>query len=382
VLPTPVHITATFHSATNTLTFSAPEPDDAGSVGDAGADAADGGSGSANPLEAVTLSAPNPCVDAGGGVQFACDVTMTWGSPNRSLANPLVQIASASPASNGGNPDGSNPLGLGQGLGLWVYTNSGEPDQADPVKGGGPFFLTAAGTNFNSGTRNWILVTGGCTDVTYDLLVYGSTSFTTLGWDYPPSSLAYVDVCAAGTKMTSSQATGISMPFDFTLFGQTYDGGASSPATTVNFAVNGQVTLGSTPLTTSGNSVALPSASAPAPSIWPFWDNLAFGTGGQMCYATVGSAPNRRFAIEWRNMTFANPPDMGASLDFEVLLYEGTSQIATVYHSMVAASGDASRRESGSLAFVGMQNETATVAVGALGQEKFGTGAMYLYVPE
>jgi hypothetical protein len=186
-------------------------------------------------------------------------------------------------------------------------------------------------------------------------------------------NLGYVDACAGGTTVTLPEA-GVALPFMFTLYGTT--------AAQVNLARNGQITVGTTPLDAVGTAVALPSTSAPHPVIFPFWDNLKYGTGGQICYQALGAAPYRQLVVEWQNMTFAagNGSVPPSSLDFEAYLFEGTGEIDTVYNAMNGTS-TSSGRESGAQATVGIQDETGTVATAQYQVSTYGTGSSYSYVP-
>lgn len=66
------------------------------------------------------------------------------------------------------------------------------------------------------------------------------------------------------------------------------------------------------------------------PAIIPFWDDLY--TGGNVYHATLGSAPDRRFVVQWHQK---NHYDEGASnpggVSFELILEEGTGRIAFEY---------------------------------------------------
>jgi hypothetical protein len=64
----------------------------------------------------------------------------------------------------------------------------------------------------------------------------------------------------------------------------------------------------------------------------------------------------------------------------EVFLFEGTSEIDTVYNAM---TGDATSdgRENGALATVGLQDETGTIATAEYQSQSFGTGFSWGYLP-
>ena len=347
-------------------------------------DPALGGTDDPSPAD-VDLVSPNGCMFPTG--QFQCLVTIIWGGPTRSLPNPVVQIdEDLLPTTrvetnlyDANNSDQSNPLAISIDHGLWVYTNTGEADMSNPVPSGGPFYLTAKAAGFNTGSRMWSFDDPSGQDVTYDILVWASLTYSTYSFNY--GSAAYVNVCSGGTSTTASTGS-VVLPFDVTLYDQTYIAGQS-----LSFAKNGQITLGSVGLTAASEPPVggLPSTSAPEPSFWAFWDDLKFRTTapkGKICTETLGSAPNRTLAVEWRDMDFADAPDEGSDLIFEALIHEGTSEVDTVYKTMTAAPGDTSGREEGSLAWVGVQNASGTKAVGEYEEEDYGTGSSYAYVPK
>jgi hypothetical protein len=382
------HFTAHLDRQAKTLVFA--RVPDAASLSPASVnsinDPALGGTDNPTAMD-VDLISPQACTYPPG--QFQCGVEMIWGSPTRSVPNPVVQIdkdildATGMETSlyDANNSDQSNPLGVSIDHGLWVYTNSGEPDMANPVPSGGPFYLTSKAAGFNTGTRMWSFddPSGQSVGVDYDILVWASLTYSTYSFNF--GSTKYVNVCSGGASVTTSTGS-LALPFDVTLYDQTYIAGQS-----LSFAKNGQITFGSVGLTAADEppTGGLPSASAPEPSFWAFWDDLKFRTTapkGKLCTETIGVAPNRTLAVEWRDMDFADAPDEGSDLIFETLIHEGTSEIDTVYKTMTAASGDTSGREQGSLAWVGVQNASGTKAVGEYEEEDYGAGSSYAYVPK
>jgi hypothetical protein len=325
----------------------------------------------------VSLSTPvggcgsNPAADP-----LFCEVDMTWGGTSRTLINPVVQIdkagigsvdAAQTSAYNAVNSDGSNPLGLDTDHGLWVYTN----EAVDPTGSGlGPWYLSPSGSGYNTGKRTWELLNPGGT-VQYDILVWASFSFSN---ETPGTNcVSYVDVC--GTPGASSATTGqtsLSIPFDFLFLDNLYAGSTQQ----VGFSLNGEVVLGGSetfssivppqsagrPTCGTGSYAACPpSASYASPVIWPFFDGLQIGSNhdthaaGQVCWAVLGRAPTRQFAIEWRDMDFSSPPDQGSDMDFEVFLDEGSSQIDCFANYMIDGNRSYSRAE-GATAFIGTQD--------------------------
>ena len=379
----PAHFTARLDHSTGRLLFTRVAPTE-GLAPDSVNPINDPSGANGSPTSAdVDLTSPNQCTFPAG--QFQCDVEMIWGGPTRSLPNPVIQIDTATIDGvstnlyDANNSDQSNPLAIAIDHGLWVYTNSGEPNMADPVPSNGPFYLTSKAGTFNTGTRLWSLDDPDGQDVIYDVLVWASLTYSTYGFNF--GSASYVDACTGGTVVTASTGS-VSLPFDVTVYDQTY-----LPGQPLRFAKNGQITFGSVGLTAAADppSGGLPSTHAPEPSFWAFWDDLKLRTAvpkGRMCVQTFPAAPNRTVVVEWRDMDFADAPDEGADLDFEAIIHEGTGEIDTVYNYMTAAPGDTSGREQGAQAWVGVQNASGTKAVGEYEEEDYGTGSSYAYVPK
>lgn len=319
------------------------------------------GSGPPNTVELVTTSYTDqyPTTQT---VTAVVDLRHFYG---RTFSNVYTYVSGITDA-NGvalSNHDGINSdpsqFGLSNAHGLWQYTASG----ADPG--------VLAQSPLNVGTRTWIFANPDDANTNVSFVVYGSLGFGSYTQNF--STATYIDACAGGTTYTTSLGTA-TIPFDFTLY--------NTNTTTVKFSNQGKVGFGATAsLGISGTAVALPTTNAPHPALFPFWDNIKYGAGGMMCSQTVGTAPKRQFVIEWRNMDFkAGAGAGGSSLDFEAILSEGTSNIDTVYNSMVG-SLTAAGRETGTQATVGVQNEAATAGTGEFQQPNYGTGNAYTFNP-
>jgi len=76
-------------------------------------------------------------------------------------------------------------------------------------------------------------------------------------------------------------------------------------------------------------------------------------TGSRFCSATVGTAPNRRFAVEWNDLTL-DDADTAMHLTFEVVLHETTNVIDIFYRRLEPSTGVLARFTNGSLADIGL----------------------------
>lgn len=136
----------------------------------------------------------------------------------------------------------------------------------------------------------------------------------------------------------------VALPFPFTFYGQTHSTAFVTTNGNLNFlAAN-----------SSFGNVAIPSTAAPNGAIYPFWDDLFVDSQASVRTQLLGSAPNRSFVIEWRNVHFFG--DTTRRVDFEVVLFEN-GQILTQYRN-IAADG----REQGNSATLGIENQAGTVA--------------------
>ena len=110
-----------------------------------------------------------------------------------------------------------------------------------------------------------------------------------------------------------------------------------SPSTN-GFLLLGQVGKADSPgyindLATGGNATGLP-------LIAPLWDDLSLSSGG-LRTSLSGTAPNRVFTVEWRNVKW----DLNASaanINFQVKLYENTNAVQFAYDRIGSGPNNAS----------------------------------------
>jgi PKD repeat protein len=131
--------------------------------------------------------------------------------------------------------------------------------------------------------------------------------------------------------------TGISLPFNFTFYNQAYNYANVSANGNLQF-VSANSAWVNTCLPSSGFNYA----------IYPFWTDLRTDLTNQGVFvATNGTAPTRTFDIEWR----ASLVSSGASVNFEVVLYEAQSRYDLIYGTM---------NDAGSTATIGAQSDTGS----------------------
>jgi subtilisin family serine protease len=107
----------------------------------------------------------------------------------------------------------------------------------------------------------------------------------------------------------------VNLPFAFNFYGQEYTSAHVSTAGTVNFQAEAPW----------GYNTSVPDPNLPNAALFGFWDELWVDPfHGGVYTATLGSAPDRRFVIEWRNVDLYSDAMMGAQtgLNFEIVLHE------------------------------------------------------------
>jgi len=106
---------------------------------------------------------------------------------------------------------------------------------------------------------------------------------------------------------------------------------------------------------TAYSNATIPSTSAPNGYVAPFWDDLTPNSMMTTAVrtATLGTAPNRRFVVQWTEWSFLG--DSTSRLTFQAKLFETTNVIEFHYCTMNAAMTHTSNA-SGSSATIGVEN--------------------------
>ncbi|WP_344142048.1 PQQ-dependent sugar dehydrogenase, partial [Polymorphospora rubra] len=139
--------------------------------------------------------------------------------------------------------------------------------------------------------------------------------------------------------------TRVDLPFAFPFYGQSYD------AAWID--VNGKLSF-LDPNGSWGVNTPIPDVSAPNAAIYPFWDDLWARDNSTIRTAVTGTAPNRRFNVEWRNIGLYG--STSGRLTFQVLMEE-SGRITFNYADLGGA------RELGNSATVGIENAAGTIAL-------------------
>jgi hypothetical protein len=103
----------------------------------------------------------------------------------------------------------------------------------------------------------------------------------------------------------------------------------------------------------------LPSTSPPNGVIAPYWADLVTGADG-VCSVVVGSAPIRRWIIQWKNAHFFSGMDtapLAGTASFEVIYNEADASMDFIYETITGQPATAPTR-----AAVGLENPEGSLA--------------------
>jgi hypothetical protein len=160
--------------------------------------------------------------------------------------------------------------------------------------------------------------------------------------------------------------TQVGLPFTVPFHGHTYN--------TVTVNTNGYVLFGDDVVESAGSGAnqTMPDPATANGVAAPFWDDLYMDATASVHSRQVGTAPNRRFVIEWRNALILAT---GERTTFEVVLGEN-GQIEFHY---AALAGDAAK---GGSATVGLESASGTAAaVYSTNEAALGTDRAIVYTP-
>jgi hypothetical protein len=197
----------------------------------------------------------------------------------------------------------------------------------------------------------------------------GSTNLTSAASSsYTVSSIAYAPESVCGSVTTIDRNTSgwvqggfftafdegyfpTTLPFDFVFYANTYTTG-----TELRLGSNGFVTFGTTGyLGGSAFSVGtIPSSAIPNNTIYGIWRDLDFSNAGSIRTWVCGSAPNRRYVIEYNavpNYAAGAPYNNTNTHTFQIVLYETTNCIDVIVTNSPSATKT-----------IGIENATGSAA--------------------
>jgi hypothetical protein len=164
----------------------------------------------------------------------------------------------------------------------------------------------------------------------------------------------FVDISASGTGLSLSDdgAQSVTMPFSFPFY--------SANTNILCIGNNGELRLGASDCSSSPyNNAALPSTNLNGPAILPYWDDML--PNGTVYYATVGTAPNRQFIVEYQNKFVYGDngdPTGQTGATWEAILNEADRTIAFQYQT-TSFGGVGANYDNGVSATVGLQSNSS-----------------------
>jgi subtilisin family serine protease len=140
----------------------------------------------------------------------------------------------------------------------------------------------------------------------------------------------------------------VDLPFSFPFYGRNYNRLYVCPTGYVTFESPGYYGW------CEYYNRSLPNPYTPNAAIYPFWDDLYVGYYGNLRTKVIGTAPNRQFVIEWRDVYLWYTWD---SVDFEIILHENSGRILMQYRNIGSDIWG-----KGNSATVGIENHAGSVA--------------------
>jgi subtilisin family serine protease len=205
------------------------------------------------------------------------------------------------------------------------------------------------------GTYDITASAGACFDqVTQTVTVDGDETLSfvlpqhkdSFGYFCRPTTFAFIEANTVLPLVGDVNTLAVPLPFPFTFYGQTYS--------TAYAGTDGFLSFVQPQALPFDNSASLPDPNQPNGAIYPFWDDMLVDSASSVRTELVGTAPNRQFVVEWRDVAFFADPS--TRVRFEVVLSEN-GDIVTQYHT-----AGPTPVQHGSSAAIGLENETGTVA--------------------
>lgn len=175
-------------------------------------------------------------------------------------------------------------------------------------------------------TREWVAERTGRYEFVFPgddkvvVTVYDPENMGTYAKSEEPT-FAYRTIAGTALDAQDDWSTTITTPFSLNFAGQ------SQVFDSLTIGSNGAVSVTNSLSPEMGNQ-AFPSERFEA-LIAPFWDDLNPAAGeGDIYYDTLGTAPNREFVVEWRDVRHYNSTD-GAT--FQIVFFEDSSDILFNY---------------------------------------------------
>jgi hypothetical protein len=156
------------------------------------------------------------------------------------------------------------------------------------------------------------------------------------------TTFSFVDIAGAsggvGILGGSDDVTAaLQLPFTFRFYGQTYPFVCVSSNGVVYFVASEDACTGLVDFANTDLSSVAPPGDRPA--VLPFWNDLTFQVAGagSVFYQTLGTAPNRRFIVQWND---AFPQGSLTPVTFQVILNESGQTVLFQYKTVNLGAGN------------------------------------------
>jgi glucose/arabinose dehydrogenase len=207
-----------------------------------------------------------------------------------------------------------------------------------------------------------VTVTANTTSTANLTVIQGADTF---GYTCTDGTRAFIPADTTVLPLTGDDSLAtVTLPFPVKLYGVTY--------TSAWVDTNGKVSFVN-PGSASAENTTLPTTAAPNASVYPFWDDLVVDGSASVRTTVTGTAPNRQYVVEWRNVYMYG--NLSRRLSFEAVFAEN-GDVSFAYKDLDNAF------EQGSGATVGIENAAGTIAFQySANQAVLGSGNGVLFHP-
>ena len=164
-------------------------------------------------------------------------------------------------------------------------------------------------------------------------------------WDNECPTTGFIDIsanpAATNTNIVYLGETGITLPFPLLYQGTLF--------TTATIGATGGVKLGTT---TGALNYVMDAGNGLYPFIQQLYTSYPVGSGG-VYYQQVGTSPNSKLVIQWKNLPHWNSPLIPDGATFELIIDEATQEIYYVYDDVIM--GNATGWDHGADAEIGVR---------------------------
>lgn len=215
---------------------------------------------------------------------------------------------------------------------------------------------TSAGATICEG--NAISITASATPVSYTMTGIPNNEYDPLSFSTnilvdqigTYNGIPYVEPLTNGT-LDDGRWENIPLPFTFIFYGTSFN--------SIHITTNGWIGMGSTNTTSTGLGAVIPAAGLPNNVIHAITSDLTFAgaaNAAALQYFTVGSAPNRKFVVDYRDLTFFSAT---GTATVQVILYETTNVVEI--HTSICSNTTKTKSQ-------GIENGTGTIGTASTGR--------------